>query len=66
MELPVSDRLFRHAFSTPQSACELALNFLPPAYRRRVCGSIDVTVGYAMRSFTAIIERDRETGLFVG
>ena len=39
MELPVSDRLFRHAFSTQQSAREPAENFLPPAYRRRIAGA---------------------------
>ena len=33
MDIPVYDRLFRHAFSRPDTARDLALNLLPASYR---------------------------------
>ena len=39
MAIPVSDRLFRYSFSSPENARDLARNLLPPRYRRMVEGA---------------------------
>ena len=39
MAIPVSDRLFRYSFSSPENARDLARNLLPPSYRRMVEGA---------------------------
>ena len=39
MAIPVSDRLFRYSFSSPENARDLARNVLPPPYRRLVEGA---------------------------
>ena len=62
MQLPVSDRLFRHAFSTQQSARELAENVLPPSYRRRIAGA-RVTVERS--SYVDQALRDHVTDLLI-
>ncbi|NBC30066.1 MAG: hypothetical protein GVY29_08765, partial [Spirochaetes bacterium] len=39
MAIPVSDRLFRYSFSSPESARDLARNLLPSPYQRVVEGA---------------------------
>ena len=62
MDVPVYDRLFRHAFSRPDTARDLALNLLPASYRRVVANA---RLSLAGESFIEQDLRGRFTELLV-
>ena len=60
--IPVHDRVFRHAFDTPETAAELAENLLPSRYRRRIAGA---AVSVSAESFVESDLRGRFTDLLI-
>ena len=60
--IPIHDRVFRHAFDTPETAAELAENLLPSRYRRRIAGA---AVSVSAESFVESDLRGRFTDLLI-
>ena len=62
MAVPVSDRLFRYSFSSPENARDLARNLLPPRYHHLV-GEARVTVD--SKSYIEAELREQLTDLLI-
>ena len=60
--IPIHDRVFRHAFDSPETAAELADNLLPSRYRRRIAGA---AVSVSAESFVESDLRGRFTDLLI-
>ena len=60
--IPIHDRVFRHAFDSPETAAELAANLLPSRYRRRIAGA---AVNVSAESFVESDLRGRFTDLLI-
>jgi predicted transposase YdaD len=62
MALPVSDRLFRSSFSTPETARDLARNLLPPSYQQLI---ENARVSVDTKSYIEAKLREQVTDLLV-